>query len=138
MLQSAILIKPHPFFTWALMGVFFQSAFSLSWITTSTKEKYGKILHHSGHMGIVYICRTKTYCHVCVCVNFTLKHDTENKLMLRIGDFELEILLHLPLLCDCEDKNVPYVICVCPFKASTWTCLWSLPFCYCSLFCDCT
>jgi hypothetical protein len=49
MLQSAILIKPHPFFTWALMEVFFPSAFSLSWITTSTKEKYTKILHHSGN-----------------------------------------------------------------------------------------
>ncbi|XP_046639410.1 uncharacterized protein LOC124320603 [Daphnia pulicaria] len=66
MLQSAILIKPHPFFTWALMEVFFPSAFSLSWITTSTKEKYTKILHHSGHIGIVYICRTQT-CIIVMC-----------------------------------------------------------------------
>ena len=63
----------------------------------------------------------------------------------------LEILLHLPLLC--EDKNVPYVFvrskqgklknchiwCTLTnrFFLSTGTCLWSLPFRYC-LFCDCS
>jgi hypothetical protein len=34
--------KNTPFFTWALMEVFFQSVFSLNWITTSTKEKIEK------------------------------------------------------------------------------------------------
>ena len=80
-----------------------------------------------------------------------------SELIIMSADAEpIEILLHLPLLC--EDKNVPYVfvsryvrfysrcdfccsiLCLIAFflttgqQGRTWTCLWCVPTCDCLLY----